>query len=245
MMRYKLTIEYDGTKYVGWQRQKNGPSIQEEIEKAISNLTGKFSEVVGAGRTDSGVHALGQVAHFDTDKDFKIDTIRDGLNKYLYPQPIAILKAYKMKNFFHARFSAKQRYYLYKIVNRRSYLTLEKNKVWILHKQLDFSLMNQAAKYFLGKHNLNAFRSINCQSKSSVKTIDYINVSKKSDRIMIGVKAKSFLHSQVRIMVGTLVSVGKGQILPGQLKLIIKNQNRKDAGPTAPPEGLYLKSVKY
>jgi len=245
MFRYKIIIEYNGTKYVGWQRQENGPSIQSALETAIHKQTGEKIEVFGAGRTDAGVHSLGQVAHFDLPKPMSADSIRDGLNQHLRPQPIAIIDVNQVDNSFHARFSAKQRHYSYEIVNRRAPLTIERELAWIIHKNLNISLMQDAAKFFIGKHDLNAFRSINCQSETSIKTIDDVTVQKQNQKITIDAKAKSFLHSQVRIMVGTLVYVGIKKIEPQQIKLILENTDRKEAGPTAPAHGLYLRSVFY
>ena len=234
-----------GTNYVGWQRQDNGLSIQESIEKAIKQLTGENVEVIGAGRTDSGVHALNQVAHFDLKKSLSLDVIKDGLNQHLRSQPIAIIKADEVSDNFHARFSAKQRQYLYKIINRRAPLTIDQNLAWVLHKELNILKMKKAAVFFVGKHNLEAFRSVNCQSKTSIRTIDEVEVENIDNKIFVNVKAKSFLHSQVRIMVGTLVYVGEGKIEPKDIETIIKMANRKKAGPTAPAEGLYLANVIY
>ena len=244
MPKFKLIIEYDGLNYVGWQKQDNGISIQEEVEKAILKLTGEKVSLFGAGRTDAGVHALGQVAHFDLNKDFNKDNIRDGLNQHLRPQPIAILKADIVNEDFHARFSAKKRTYKYIITNRRSPLTITKNKSWGVFKKLDINIMKLEAKYFIGKHDLEAFRSINCQSNTSIKTIDDITIINNFNDIVVNVSAKSFLHSQVRIMVGTLVEMGKGKIKKS-IKNIIEEKTRSQAGITAPACGLYLVKVKY
>ena len=244
MFSFKIIIEYDGTGYVGWQRQDNGLSIQGSIENAILKLTGEKITLYGAGRTDAGVHALGQVAHFNLTKEFKIDNIRDGLNQYLRPQPIAILQADLVNEDFHARFSAKRRTYKYIITNRRSPLTITKNKSWGVFKKLDIIKMNFEAKYFIGKHNLESFRSSHCQSNSALKTIDDIVITNKNNDILITVSAKSFLHSQVRIMVGTLVEIGKGKITKS-IKNIIEEEKRSQAGITAPPYGLYLVKVEY
>ena len=244
MPKYKVTIEYDGSNYVGWQKQDNGISIQEEIEKALIKLTGERIIIFGAGRTDAGVHALGQVAHFDLKKNFKIDNIRDGLNQHLRPQPIAILKAEEIDDNFHSRFSAKNRTYEYNITNRRAPLTIDRNKSWNVFKKLNINKMESEAKYFLGNHNLDAFRSAHCQSKSPIKTIDSILIIKKNENISIRVSAKSFLHSQVRIMVGTLVEIGKGKIIKS-IKRIIEEEKRSQAGVTAPACGLYLIAVEY
>ena len=244
MPKYKITIEYDGSSYIGWQRQDNGISIQEEIEKAITQLTGEKIIIFGAGRTDAGVHALGQVAHFDLKKNFNIDNIRDGLNQHLRPQPIAVLTAEEVDDDFHARFSAKNRTYEYNISNRRAPLTIDKNKSWGVFKKLDVNKMEFESKHFLGNHNLDAFRSAHCQSKSAIKTIDSILITKKNENIFIRVSAKSFLHSQVRIMVGTLVEIGKDKITES-IKKIIEDKKRSQAGITAPACGLYLIEVEY
>ena len=244
MPKYKITIEYDGSNYVGWQRQDNGISIQESIEKAIIQLTGEKIIIFGAGRTDAGVHALGQVAHFDLKKFFNTDNIRDGLNQYLRPQPISVLKAEEVNDDFHSRFSAKSRTYQYNISNRRAPLTIDKNKSWAVFKNLDVNKMEFEAKHFLGNHNLDAFRSAHCQSKSAIKTIDSILIIKKNENIFIRVSAKSFLHSQVRIMVVTLVEIGKGKIIKS-IKRIIEEEKRSQAGITAPACGLYLIAVEY
>ena len=178
MHKYKLKIEYDGSNFVGWQKQNNGISIQESIEKAIFELTGEKTTVFGAGRTDAGVHALGQVAHYDLKKNFNIDKVREGLNHHLRPNPIAILKVENASDSFHARFSAKQRTYEYLITNRRAPLTIKKNKSWSIFKTIELEKMRYEANFFIGKHDLQAFRSIDCQSTTSIKTIDKIKISK-------------------------------------------------------------------
>jgi len=245
MNKYKLIIEYDGNNFVGWQRQENGNSVQESIEKSIKLLTSEKVIVYGAGRTDSGVHAKGQVAHFEISKRISNYKIRDGLNQYLRPKSIAILSSEEVSNDFHARFSAKMRTYQYKIINRRSPLTIDKNFAWVIFKKLKIADMKIASLNFLGKHDFNSFRSINCQSSSSIKTIENFEVKEVKDNILIDVSAKSFLHSQVRIMVGTLVEVGKGKLNPDAILKIIKSNDRSKAGPTAPAHGLYLMKVQY
>ena len=245
MAKFKLIIEYEGTNFIGWQRQNNGPSIQQSLEKAIQSLSNEKVTVFGAGRTDSGVHAKGQVAHFEILKDMTLDNIRDGINKYLRPLPIVILNAEKVKNDFHARFSAKQRIYQYLIINRRSPLTFQRQLSWIVYKKLDIKKIIEAAKFFEGKHDFNAFRSIDCQSSSSIKTIDYCSVTKNQESVTIEIAAKSFLHSQVRIITGTLVNAGERKIEPIDIKKIIEMKDRDKAGVTAPAHGLYLKEVIY
>ena len=245
MPKFKITIEYDGTNFVGWQRQENGPSIQSSIEDAIKKITLETVNVFGAGRTDSGVHAKGQVAHFDISKHIALDNIRDGLNQYLRPLPIAILKAEEVDETFHARFSAILRHYEYLIINRRSPLTLNKHQAWGVFKEININYIKEATSFFLGQHDFSAFRSIDCQSSSSIKTIQSCSVKKNDEYISINVSAKSFLHSQVRIMTGTLVEVGKGKIKPSDVKEIIKSKDRSKAGVTAPAHGLYLVKVEY
>ncbi|PPR44827.1 MAG: tRNA pseudouridine synthase A [Alphaproteobacteria bacterium MarineAlpha5_Bin8] len=245
MPKYKITIEYDGSNFVGWQRQENGNSIQESIEKAITKITSKKINVFGAGRTDAGVHAKGQVAHFETLNDISVETIRDGLNQYLRNLSIAILDAEKVSDDFHARFSATHRYYQYFLINRRAPLTLNKNYAWAIYKKLKIDKMKIAANYFIGKYDFNSFRSIDCQSSSSIKTISSCEVNHSNEEVIINVAAKSFLHSQVRIIVGTLVEVGKGKIQPDDIKEILESKDRARAGPTAPAHGLYLIKVDY
>ena len=244
MIRYKITIEYDGTNFIGWQRQDNGMSIQSSIENAIFKLSGENVTLFGSGRTDSGVHALGQVAHFDLKKNFNTNNIRDGLNQHLRPKLIAILKVEKTKNDFHARFSAKKRTYKYILTNRRAPLTVTKNKSWCVHKKLEINKMIKESIFFLGKNDLNAFRSVNCQSETTLRTIDEVDIYEKNNDIIINVSAKSFLHSQIRIMVGTLVEIGKGKI-KNSVKDIIQSKNRERAGITAPACGLYLVKIDY
>ena len=245
MSKIKLTIEYDGTNFVGWQKQKNGISIQSCIEEAIKKLTSKETTLFGAGRTDAGVHAKGQVAHFELTKSLSLDNIRDGLNQYLRKKSISILRAEEVEKNFDARFSAKLRSYQYKIINRRAPLTLERNYSWGVFKKLNIKHMSEATEYFIGKHDFNSFRSIDCQSSTSIKTINSCYIDQNNEFILINVSAKSFLHSQVRIIVGTLVEVGKEKIKADEIKEIIKSKNRKRAGPTAPAHGLYLMKVEY
>ncbi len=244
MNSYKITIEYDGTDYVGWQKQENGISVQQLIEDSIHKLVNKKITITGAGRTDAGVHAKGQVASFKLDNDIDIDTIRDGLNHYLRPNPIAILSTEKVHENFNARFSAKLRCYEYKVINRRSPLTLDNNRVWCVHKKIDCSKIIEQSKLFLGKHDLSSFRSVNCQAKSAIKTINSIETKVNNEEINFIISAKSFLHSQVRIMVGTLIDIGMGKISKS-ISEIISIKKREYAGVTAPAYGLYLTKVEY
>ena len=245
MNKYKIIIEYSGTNFVGWQKQTNGISIQSCIENALFKLTGEKTTIFGAGRTDAGVHAKGQVAHFEIKKVISLDSIRDGLNQYLKKNPISILKSEKVDNDFNARFSAKIRTYQYRIINRRSPLTIEKNLALGVFKKLNVNEMKKGAKFFIGKYDFNAFRSIDCQSSSSVKTVNSCEVNEINEEITVNVSARSFLHSQVRIMVGTLIEIGKGKIKSKELAEIISSKDRSRAGPTVPAHGLYLMKVKY
>ena len=244
MPKFKITIEYEGSDFVGWQKQENGLSIQETIEDAVYKLTGETVTLFGAGRTDAGVHAKGQVAHFDLIKYFESDEICDGLNQHLRPLPIAIIDATEAGPDFHARFSAKKRSYEYLIINRRSPLTINKNRAWCVFKKLDLDTIYQESKSFIGNHNFQAFRSVDCQATSPKKTIDEVFIKEKHEKISISISAKSFLHSQVRIMVGTLIEIGKGKITKS-VKDIILSQDRAQAGVTAPACGLYLLKVDY
>ncbi len=245
MFNYKIIIEYDGSSFFGWQKQDNGPTIQESVEDSLRKLTSENVTLFGAGRTDSGVHARGQVANFIISKDIALDTIRDGLNQHLRPNPISIIKVEKVDSNFNSRFSAKSRHYEYRIINRRSPLTFYKNQAWGIFKKLDIENMKKATNYFIGKHDFDAFRSIDCQSSTSLKTIDKCELQNEDEKIFINISAKSFLHSQVRIIVGTLVEVGKGKIIPEEIKNIIISKDRSRAGPTAPAHGLYLIKVEY
>ena len=244
MHNYKIVIEYDGTNFVGWQQQENGQSIQSALQEALFKLTGENIIIFGAGRTDAGVHAYGQVASFNLNKKIETDVIRDGLNQHLRPQPIAVQKAELVDDAFHARFSAKKRWYEYKIINRRPPLTIDVNRAWCVYKNLDIEKMKSESASFLGKHDLNAFRSAHCQSKNSIKTIDSISIRNKDEKIIFEISAKSFLHSQVRIMIGTLVDIAKGNINKTILD-IINSKQREFAGQTAPAHGLYLKRIEY
>lgn len=248
-MRFAITIEYDGSNLVGWQRQTNGLSIQEVLEKALLKLTGEKKIIQGAGRTDAGVHALGQVAHFDLKKEITVDSIRDGLNfhiKKMYKKnKISVLKCKKVKKNFNARFDAKERTYLYKILDRRSPPALQNKRVWHIKKELDDKTMKVAAKVLEGKHDFSSFRSTECQSKSPIKTLNSIKILRKSSEIEIWIKARSFLHNQVRIIAGTLVLVGKSKWTKELVIDALKLKKRGAAGQTAPACGLFLYSIKY
>ena len=244
MYNYKIIVEYDGTNFVGWQQQANGQSIQTALQEAVFKLSGEKVTIFGAGRTDAGVHAYGQVASFTINKKIATDVIRDGLNQHLRPHPISVQKAELVDSEFHARFSAIKRWYEYKIINRRPPLTIDINRAWCVYKKINVEKMKTESSSFLGKHDLNAFRSAHCQSKSSIKTIEDIHIKHEGEQIIFNVCAKSFLHSQVRIMVGTLVDIAKGNINKTIVD-IINSRNREIAGQTAPAQGLYLKKIDY
>jgi tRNA pseudouridine38-40 synthase len=245
MPRYKLIIEYDGGPFVGWQVQDNGPSVQGAIIAAIKAFCGEQVMVQGAGRTDTGVHALGQVAHFDLASEREPDTVRDALNAHLRPQPVAILSAEKVAGDFDARRSAVRRHYLYRIVNRRSDLALERGRVWRVGRPLDAAAMHAAAQRLVGRHDFTTFRSTECQAKSPEKTLDRLDVSRAGEEIHVDANARSFLHNQVRSMVGSLVMVGEGRWSADDLADALAARDRAACGPVAPPEGLYLVRVDY
>jgi tRNA pseudouridine38-40 synthase len=238
-------VEYDGAPFAGWQRQENGPSVQATLEDAIFALSSERVRITGAGRTDSGVHALGQVAHFDLDKAFVADRVRDALNYHVKPAPISVINAEVVAAEFHARFSATARHYRYRILCRRAPPALERGKVWHLMRDLDIGAMQVAAKILVGKHDFTTFRSGECQAKSPVKTLDRLEVSSAGDEIHISAQARSFLHNQVRSMVGSLKLVGEGKWSSHELDAALQAKNRARCAPVAPPEGLYLIRVDY
>jgi tRNA pseudouridine38-40 synthase len=245
MPRYKLTIEYDGTPFVGWQMQDNGPSIQAALADAIAAFAGERALVGGAGRTDAGVHALGQVAHVNLGKEWDVETVRDAVNFHLRPQPIAVLEAERVDAGFDARFSAIKRHYLYRIVNRRADLTLEHNRAWRVPHALDGDAMHQAAQRLVGRHDFTTFRAAECQARSPVKTLDRLDVTRAGDDLRITASARSFLHHQVRSMVGSLVHVGAGKWSADDLAAALAARDRTACGQVAPPQGLYLLRVDY
>lgn len=245
MSRFKLTLEYDGGAFVGWQRQDNGFTVQQALEEAVQRLTGQASLVQGAGRTDAGVHALGQVAHVDIDKPFTPEKLRAALNAHLRPHPVAVLAVAAVPEDFHARFDATERAYLYRILNRPPPPVLERGRVWWVSRPLDAEAMQEAAQYLVGNHDFTSFRALMCQAKSPVKTLDRLSVRRVGEEIHIDVLARSFLHNQVRIMVGSLSLVGSGKWRPQDMATALEARDRCAAGPTARPEGLYLSRVGY
>jgi tRNA pseudouridine38-40 synthase len=245
MPRYKLTIEYDGSPFCGWQKQDNAPSVQAVVERAAEALDQAPVIVQGAGRTDSGVHALGQVAHIDLVKTLEADKVRDALNFHLKPDPVAVIEAQSVNDDFHARFSAVRRHYLYRIIDRRTPLTLDKGQVWRVPKSIDSDAMHVAAQALVGTHDFTTFRDAQCQAESPVKSFDEIRVSRLGEEVQITCSARSFLHRQVRSITGSLVEVGQGKWSPDEFKSALDAADRSRCGPVAPPDGLYLVAVDY
>ena len=245
MPRSKLTLEYDGTPFVGWQMQENGPSVQGRLAEAIKAFSGEETIPRGAGRTDAGVHALGQIAHFDLAKDWACDKVRDALNAQLRPDPISVLACEPAPDGFEARFSANARHYLYRIVNRRSPLALERERAWHVIQPLDAAIMHAAAQVLIGHHDFTTFRSTECQAPSPMKTLDRLTVSRHGEEVRIEASARSFLHNQVRSMVGSLKLVGDGKWTANDLQQALDARDRSACGPVAPSCGLYLMKVDY
>lgn len=245
MARYKLTIEYDGGPFFGWQRQDSGPSVQASLERAIAAFSQETVTVTGAGRTDTGVHALGQVAHFDLQKPFAADKVRDAMNHFLRPDPVAVVAAEVAAPDFHARFSATGRHYVYRILPRRARPVIVAGRVWHVPHDLDADAMQAAAQTLVGSHDFTTFRASECQAKSPVKTLDRLLVTRAGDEIHIYADARSFLHRQVRSMVGTLKMVGEGRWTPDDVAGALAACDRTRCGTVAPSDGLYLVSVDY
>lgn len=245
MPRYRLTVEYDGGGFVGWQRQDNGPSVQAAVEAACEALCGSAVTVQGAGRTDAGVHALGQVAHVDLPKPYPDDTVRDALNAHLRAHPIAVLDAAAVADDFHARFSATGRHYRYRILNRRAPAALAAGQVWHVPVPLDAGAMARAATALVGRHDFTTFRAAECQAASPVKTLDRLDVARAGEEVIVEASARSFLHSQVRSIVGTLKKIGEGAWPEAAAAAALAARDRRRCGPLASPEGLYLVAVDY
>jgi len=245
MPRYKLTIEYDGTPFCGWQRQENALSVQEVLERAIFSFAGEEVRVSGAGRTDAGVHARGQVAHIDLQKDWPTDTVRDAVNALSRPHPVAVLAVEKVQEDFDARFSATRRHYEYVIIDRRPPLTLEHRRAWQVPRRLDHEAMHAAAQHLVGRHDFTTFRAAECQAKSPEKTLDRLDVCRAGEAVVIRASARSFLHHQVRSMAGSLKLVGEGKWSGRDLKSALEAKDRTRCGAMAPPDGLYLIRVDY
>jgi tRNA pseudouridine38-40 synthase len=245
MPRYKLTIEYDGAPFVGWQMQATAPSVQSVLTDAVLAFAGEAVTVQGAGRTDAGVHALGQVAHITLAREWPTDKVRDALNANLRPHPVAVLAAERVADDFDARFSAKARHYLYRIVNRRPDLALERGRAWRIPRGLDARTMHEAAQRLVGKHDFTTFRAAECQAKSPLKTLDRLDVERNGDAVLVRASARSFLHHQVRSIVGSLVFVGEGRWSADTLAQALAARDRSACGQVAPADGLYLVRVDY
>jgi tRNA pseudouridine38-40 synthase len=245
MQRYKIKIEYDGTPFVGWQFQKNGLSVQEVLQKAIFNFSNEKVIITGAGRTDSGVHAYEQVAHFDLEKKIEKKKFLPGINNHISNKSIAILKINKTSKKFHARFDAKKRTYQYVIINRQSPLAIQKNKAWHIKKKLNIKVMKKGAKFLLGTHDFSTFRSSSCGARSPIKTMEKISVSKIKDKIILKFTSKSFLQQQVRSMVGCIKYLGDSKWNLDDFKKSFKSKKRIKCAPPAPACGLYLTHIKY
>ena len=245
MIRYKIKIEYDGRPFCGWQIQKDSLTVQDVLEQAASKLNGCETRVAGSGRTDAGVHAKGQIAHVDLREEILERQVPDALNHHLRPHPVVVLSAQAVTMDFEARFDARRRYYLYLILNRRARLTIQRGLVWQFPEGLDSNLMARAAKCLLGKHDFTTFRDSECQAKSPIRTLEKVDVRQNGDQIEIRCSAPSFLHKQVRSMVGSLVEVGRGHRSREWLAEILEAKDRTLCGPVAPPDGLYLEQVEY
>ena len=245
MPRYRLTIEYDGTPYRGFQAQGELPSVQTALERAITAFSGERAVVNAAGRTDTGVHASGQVAHFDLERAWPAATVMNALNAHLVDESVVVLDAAPAPEDFHSRFSAKGRAYLYRILNRRAPPALERGRVWHVKKDLDAEAMHAAAQALVGHHDFTTFRDMACQAKSPMKTLDVAEVWREGEEVRLRFASRSFLHRQVRSMTGTLAEVGVGRWSAGDLKAALEARDRKACGPVAPAQGLCLIAVEY
>ncbi|WP_417517088.1 tRNA pseudouridine(38-40) synthase TruA [Minwuia sp.] len=245
MARYRLTLEYDGGGFVGWQRQTNGLAVQQVLEEAITGFSGETRTVIGAGRTDSGVHALGMVASVDIDRDMSPRKIRDALNFHVRPHPVGVLSVEPAPDDFSARFDCTGRHYLYRVLNRDTVPVLDRGRVWHVSYDLDLDAMREAARLLIGKHDFESFRSTHCQSETALKTLDVLTIERAGPEYHLRCSARSFLHNQVRIFAGTLIEVGKGRFTPGDVQKMLDAKDRAAAGPTAPAHGLYFVKADY
>ena len=245
MPRYRLTLEYDGSGFHGWQRQRHGPSVQALLEEALRRFCGEMASVLAAGRTDSGAHALGQVVHVDLAGDWPARTVRGAVNSHLRPAPVVVLEAARVRDDFHARFSATGRTYLYRILDRGSPPCLERGRVWHRARGLHTGAMAEAARQLVGRHDFSTFRDAQCQAASPVKTLDALAVWRRGDLVLVRARARSFLHRQVRGMVGSLAHVGEGRWSAAELRAALEARDRRACGIVAPACGLYLESVAY
>ena len=245
MTRWRLTIEYDGRPFMGWQRQDHGPSVQQTLEEALARMTGESGQFIAAGRTDAGVHALAMSAHVDVERDLTPHRLREGLNALVRPAPISVLDVEPVADDWHARFSCSGRRYLYRILSRRAPPALDRGKVWHIPIPLDVAAMQAGAAHLTGRHDFTTFRSAHCQSDSPVKTLDRLDVERSGDEVLIRAAARSFLHHQVRSMVGCLALVGRGQWQPDDIGKALAARDRAALGFNAPPEGLYFVEAVY
>jgi tRNA pseudouridine38-40 synthase len=243
--RWKLILEWDGTPFMGWQRQDHGPSVQATLERAVGAMTHEVVTAHAAGRTDAGVHALGMAAHVDIAREVTAHRLREGLNALLRPDPVAVLAAEPVADDWHARFSCTGRRYLYRIANRRAPLTLDAGRAWRIGPELDLAAMREGASHLLGHHDFTTFRSVHCQSDSPVKTLDVLTAEREEDEIHVRAEARSFLHHQVRSMVGCLALVGLGRWAPEDIRKALEARDRAALGLNAPPEGLYFVEALY
>jgi tRNA pseudouridine38-40 synthase len=245
MPRYRLVIEYDGTPFVGWQFQAQGRSVQQAIEEAIARFSGEAVRIQAAGRTDAGVHATHQVAHLDLAREWPADTVRDATNAHLRPEPVSILAAERVPDGFNARTSAVKRHYVYRIANRRAPLALDADRAWLVRWAMDWRAMHEAAQLLVGRHDFSTFRAAECQAAGPVKTLDRLDVERIGDEVRVYASARSFLHHQVRSMVGSLQQVASGRWTAGNLRDALEARDRRRCGPMAPACGLYLVGVDY
>src|SRR5947209_4132970 len=245
MTRWRLTIEYDGGPFMGWQRQEHGPSVQQSLEEAVQRMTGEQAQFIAAGRTDAGVHALAMSAHVDVQRELTPHRLREGLNALVRPNPISVLEVEPVADDWHARFSCIGRRYLYRILNRRGPPALDSGKVWHIVPPLDVETMSEGAAHLIGRHDFTTFRSAQCQADSPVKTLDRLEVTRLGKEIHVTAAARSFLHHQVRSMVGCLALVGRGQWQPDDIRKALEALDRSALGFNAPPNGLYFVEAVY